>query len=113
MTPRPLTNAARLNYSSRAVKAHRPAAASSKLGPLPARRQHGRVELVPETIKDTAGAPAQPYRSIDVVAALLKRGDISIDEANSADRLVGAARPALIHHVLAYTCAARTQDTGQ
>jgi hypothetical protein len=97
------------------VKAHRPAAASSKLGPLPARRQHGRVELVPETIKDTAGAPAQPYRSIDVVAALLKRGDISIDEANSADRFRAAFRRAHLDTLRASRQAAdrRKHRTGQ
>jgi hypothetical protein len=49
------------------------AAPSATLGPLPARLQHGRVELVPETIKDSAGRPSQPYKSVDAVEGLSAR----------------------------------------
>jgi hypothetical protein len=80
-----------LNYSIPAVKsaARRPppaAPASPKLGPLPARLQHGRVELMPETVKTETGAPAQPWRSIDIVGALLRKKVITVAQANAADK---------------------------
>jgi len=49
---------------------------SEKLGPLPERLRHGPVELVPETVKYTRGAPAQPYRAVDTIETLLRRATI-------------------------------------
>ena len=85
--------AARLTLQRCAVKS---AAHSAKLGPLPARRQHGQVELVPETIKDSAGRPSQPYKSVDVVEGLLARGIIDSEAALAADRFKRAFRVAAL-----------------
>jgi hypothetical protein len=41
---------------------------------------------VANTIPDTDGRPSQPFRSIDVAAALLRKGIITRDQANAADR---------------------------
>jgi hypothetical protein len=79
-----LPKAARVNYSTVAVKSAAPLA---NLGPLPHRRQHGRDELASETVKETHGAPAQPFRSIDIVENLLRRGCITREMAKAADRL--------------------------
>jgi hypothetical protein len=77
------------------VKSARP---NGKLGPLPAGLQHGAVQLVRETVKDTKGAPAQPYRSADTVEMLLRRGAITgaitKEIATAADRFRRAFRAA-------------------
>jgi hypothetical protein len=51
--------------------------AHSKLGPLPARLRHGPVDLVAETLKDTHGSIARPYRAVDTIELLLQRGTIT------------------------------------
>jgi hypothetical protein len=86
-----LASAARFNYTAWVVKSP---AASSKLGPLPHRLQHGPVELAPETVKDVTGAPAQPYRGVDVVDNLLRRGCITREMAIAADTFRTAFRVA-------------------
>jgi hypothetical protein len=67
----------------------RPATASSKpepLGPSRWRLQHGfGAELMPETVQTDTGAPAQPFRSIDIAAALLKKGVITVEQFNAVD----------------------------
>jgi hypothetical protein len=59
--------------------------APGRLGALPERLQHDRIELLPQTIADEAGAPVQPFRAVDTVGLLLKRGAISASMATAAD----------------------------
>src|SRR5690242_11686379 len=53
---------------SSAIRRRRDLDAPGRLGPLPARLRHGRVELVPETVKDAAGSPSQPFKPSDTAA---------------------------------------------
>jgi len=76
----------------KSVAVRRSATASSTLGPLPARLQHGRVELVPETVKDAHGAPAQPWRAVDTIELLLQRGTITKEAAIAAEQFRRAFR---------------------
>jgi hypothetical protein len=46
--------------------------------------QHGPVELVPATIADGLGSVVPPYRSVDPVALLLRRGAITPSMAAAA-----------------------------
>jgi|SRR5215472_9243497 len=43
----------------------------------PERLQHGPVELVPAIIADAAGRPARPYRAVDTLTIMERRGSIS------------------------------------
>ena len=52
--------------------------ATADAGPLtPQRRQHGAVERVERTIADAAGRPGRPYRAIDTLALMERRGSIT------------------------------------
>ena len=41
------------------------------------RRQHGLVELSPAIIADSAGRPARPYRAVDILTTMERRGSIT------------------------------------
>ena len=41
------------------------------------RLQHGPVELVPAIIADSSGRPARPYRAIDTLTIMERRGSIT------------------------------------
>ncbi len=41
------------------------------------RLQHGRIELVPVVIADAAGRPARPYRAVDTLMIMERRGSIT------------------------------------
>lgn len=43
----------------------------------PERRQHGAVERLDRPIADDAGHPARPYRAVDTLAAMERRGSIT------------------------------------
>jgi hypothetical protein len=43
----------------------------------PERRQHGLVEPVPTVIADAAGRPARPYRAVDTLMLMERRGSIT------------------------------------
>ena len=45
--------------------------------PTPERLQHGPVERLERTIGDAAGHPARPYRAVDTLAVMQRRGSIS------------------------------------
>jgi hypothetical protein len=45
--------------------------------PTPERRNHGIVERLERTIADEAGRPARPYRAVDTLAAMERRGSIT------------------------------------
>src|SRR5690349_15580744 len=65
-------------------------------GPSPARLHHGPVELSPKTVKDTHGAPAQPYWAVDTIEVLLRRGTIAREMGAAADKFREAFRAAHI-----------------
>jgi hypothetical protein len=46
-------------------------------GPTPERRQHGPIERLSETIADAAGHPSRPYRAVDTLAIMERRGSIT------------------------------------
>jgi hypothetical protein len=45
--------------------------------PTPERRSHGIVERLERPIADESGRPARPYRAVDTLAAMERRGSIS------------------------------------
>jgi hypothetical protein len=45
--------------------------------PTPERRRHGAVERLPRAIADSAGRPSRPYRAIDTLAVMERRGSIT------------------------------------
>lgn len=45
--------------------------------PTSERTQHGPVERLPGTIADAAGNPSRPYRAVDTLAIMERRGSIS------------------------------------
>jgi hypothetical protein len=47
------------------------------LAPAPERHQHGPIERVERAIADSAGRPAQPYRAVDTLAVMHRRGSIT------------------------------------
>ena len=46
-------------------------------GPTPERRQHGAIERLEHAIGDTAGHPSRPYRAVDTLAIMQRRGSIT------------------------------------
>jgi hypothetical protein len=46
-------------------------------GPTPERRQHGPIERLERTIGDAAGRPSRPYRAVDTLAIMERRGSIT------------------------------------
>jgi hypothetical protein len=53
------------------------AAAEASEGPTPERLGRGEVERVGQAIADAAGAPARPYRALDTLAVMQRRGSIT------------------------------------
>src|SRR6266849_5809904 len=47
------------------------------VGPTPERRSRGIVELVERPIADECGRPSRPYRAVDTLAAMERRGSIT------------------------------------
>jgi hypothetical protein len=47
------------------------------LTPTPERRQHGIVERLERAIADESGRPARPYRAVDTLATMERRGSIT------------------------------------
>jgi hypothetical protein len=45
--------------------------------PTPERTRHGLVERLSHTIADAAGRPSRPYRAVDTLALMERRGSIS------------------------------------
>ena len=43
----------------------------------PERLRHGPVELAPATISDSAGRPSRPYRAVDTLTIMERRGSIT------------------------------------
>jgi hypothetical protein len=51
--------------------------AAAELGPTPERRRQGHVERLAQPIADAAGHPAQPYRAVDTLMVMERRGSIT------------------------------------
>jgi hypothetical protein len=67
--------------------------------------------LVAETVKDSHGAPAAPYRAVDTVEIMLRAGTITKDMANAAARFRQAFRITNMDPLRAADMA-RTRRTG-
>jgi hypothetical protein len=46
-------------------------------GPTPERRQHGAIERLERAIGDVSGHPSRPYRAVDTLAIMQRRGSIT------------------------------------
>jgi hypothetical protein len=53
------------------------AAGDQGAGPTPERRQHGAVERLARAVGDAAGHPSRPYRAVDTLAIMQRRGSIT------------------------------------
>ena len=51
--------------------------APAEPGPTPERQRHGPVERLAQPIADAAGRPARPYRAVDTLAIMERRGSIT------------------------------------
>jgi hypothetical protein len=54
------------------------------ISPTPERMRRG-VELLNKSIADEAGRPSQPYRSIDILSAMHRRGSITAEMRQAGD----------------------------
>lgn len=61
----------------RKARSRVPAAGRDSIAPTPERWWRGDVEAVDRAIADEAGRPSRPYRSIDTLAAMLRKGTIT------------------------------------
>lgn len=55
------------------------------LGPTPERARHGELARVPQAIADEAGRPSRPYRSMDTLALMLRKGSITAPMKQAGD----------------------------
>lgn len=55
------------------------------MAPTLERRQHGGVERLERPIADDAGRPARPYRAVDTIAAMERRGSITAGMRQAAE----------------------------
>lgn len=62
-----------------------PPAAEGDQGPTPERMRRGPVEQVPRPIPDAAGRPSRPYRAIDTLAIMERRGSITAAMRQAGD----------------------------
>ena len=53
-------------------------ASPGDMAPPPERFQHGVVELPGRSVTDAAGHPSRPYRAVDILALMERRGSITI-----------------------------------
>jgi hypothetical protein len=53
------------------------ATGGDEAGPTPERARHGAIERLDHAIADEAGRPARPYRGLDTLTLMLRRGTIS------------------------------------
>lgn len=59
------------------MKRRKARTAPDALAPSPERRARGTVERLPQAIADEAGQPARPYRAVDTLTAMLRKGTIT------------------------------------
>ena len=72
-----------------------PGAGVDAAGPTPERQQHGLVERLERTIGDAAGHPSRPYRAVDTLQIMQRRGSITAGMRQAGDDF--RARFALAH----------------
>ena len=70
-------------------------ASSQDAGPTPERRQHGAIERLERAIGDAAGHPSRPYRAVDTLAIMQRRGSITAGMRQAGEDF--RARFALAH----------------
>jgi hypothetical protein len=58
-------------------RAHRMAELEPALTPTPERRNHGLIERFDRPIADDSGRPGRPYRAVDTLAIMERRGSIT------------------------------------
>ena len=61
------------------------ATGSQDPGPTPERRQHGAIERLERAIGDAAGHPSRPYRAVDTLAIMQRRGSITAGMRQAGD----------------------------
>ncbi|HMD64377.1 MAG TPA: hypothetical protein VKF83_10435, partial [Stellaceae bacterium] len=64
------------------------------LAPPPERRQHGTIEQLRQQIADSAGAIGRPFRAVDTLAAMERRGTITASMRHAAEKFRGLFRVA-------------------
>jgi hypothetical protein len=65
------------NMPRRIVKRPETGEQSGDLGPTPERLQHGPVEALPRAIADSLGRLSRPYRAVDTLQIMERRGSIT------------------------------------
>lgn len=68
---------------TRARRAPRPS--GDGIVPTPERWNRGDVEALPHAIQDEAGRPARPYRRVDTLALMMRKGTISAAMRQAGD----------------------------
>jgi hypothetical protein len=63
----------------RPMRKRKPRTAPDELAPSPERLAQGIVERLPQAIADEAGGPARPYRAVDTLTAMLRKGSITAE----------------------------------
>jgi hypothetical protein len=70
-------------FESNAMRSHRSRLIATRtpkatdITPTPERHAHGLIERVPQAIGDDAGRPARPYRAVDTLAIMERKGSIT------------------------------------
>jgi hypothetical protein len=67
------------NGEGRAMKKRKARTASDEFAPSVERLAQGVVERLPQAIADEAGRPARPYRAVDTLTAMLRKGSITAE----------------------------------
>lgn len=63
--------------SPRTARSSGAAFAASAGAPTPERRHHGAIERLDQAIADDSGRPSRPYRAVDTLAVMQRRGSIT------------------------------------
>jgi hypothetical protein len=64
-------------HAANGVSSSTSALRQAQEGPPPERRQHGAIERLERPIGDIAGHPSRPYRAVDTLAVMERRGSIT------------------------------------
>lgn len=75
---------------------HKPPYADDGAGPTPERARHGAIERLDHAIADEDGRPARPYRGLDTLGLMLRRGSISPGVHHRPPRISAPSFPALV-----------------
>jgi hypothetical protein len=64
---------------------NRPERLAQDVTPTPERRRQGKVERLERPVPDSLGRPARPYRAVDTLAAMERRGTITPEMRQSGE----------------------------